>query len=75
MTENILYLAGFNKIKFDNHSSNSSDNLTERLEIILETDADHDGSYIEMLNMSKKLLSMKIIKKEQLDSFVFNYGK
>ena len=55
--------------------------LVERLELlILETKAGHDGSYNEMLNISKQLLSMNIINHyyyyfEQLDNFVFNYGK
>ena len=42
---------------------------------MLETKACHDGLYNEMLNISKQLLSMKIINQEQLDNFVFNYGK
>ena len=51
-------------------------NLGERLELfILKTKADHDGLYDEMLKISKQLLSMKIINKEQLDSFVFIYGE
>ena len=50
--------------------------LIERLELlILETKAGHDGFYDEMLNISKQLLSMNIINQEQLDNFVFNYGK
>ena len=48
----------------------------ERLElIILETKAGHDGLYDEMLDISKQLLSMNIINQDQLDNFVFNYGK
>ena len=51
-------------------------NLVERLELlILETKAVHDGLYDEMLDISKQLLSMNIINQEQLDNFVFNYGK
>ena len=51
-------------------------NLIERLELlILETKAGHDGLYEEMLDISKQLLSMNIINHEQLDNFVFNYGK
>ena len=51
-------------------------NLAERLELlILETKAGHDGLYDEMLDMSKQLLSMNIINQEQLDNFIFNYGK
>ena len=50
--------------------------LVERLElIILETKAGHDGLYDEVLDISKQLLSMNIIYQEQLDNFVFNYGK
>ena len=50
--------------------------LIERLELlILETKAGHDGLYDEMLDISKQLLSMDIINQEQLDNFVFNYGK
>ena len=29
----------------------------------------------EMLDISKQLLSMNIINREQLEDFVFNYGK
>ena len=51
-------------------------NLKERLELlILETKAGHDGLYDEMLDISKQLLSMNIINQEQLENFVFNYGK
>ena len=51
-------------------------NLVERLELlILETKAGHDGLYDEMLDISKQLLSTNIINQEQLDNFVFNYGK
>ena len=51
-------------------------NIIERLElIILETKAGHDGLYNELLDISKQLLSMNIINQEQLDNFVFNYGK
>ena len=51
-------------------------NLVERLELlILQTKAGHDGLYDEMLDMSKQLLSINIINQEQLDNFVFNYGK
>ena len=50
--------------------------LIERLELlILETKAGHDGLSDEMLDISKQLLSMNIISQEQLDNFVFNYGK
>ena len=51
-------------------------NLVERLELlILETKAGHDGLYDEMLDISKQLLSMNNFNQDQLDSFVFNYGK
>ena len=51
-------------------------NLVERLELlILETKAGTDGLYDEMLDISKQLLSMNIINQNQLDNFVFNYGK
>ena len=51
-------------------------NLVERLELLLlETKAGHDGLFDEMLDISKQLLSMSIINQEQLDNFVFNYGK
>ena len=50
--------------------------LIGRLELlILETKAGHDGLYDEMLDISKQLLSMNIINQEQLDNFIFNYGK
>ena len=50
--------------------------LVERLELlILETKAAHDGLYDEMLDISKQLLSMIIINQNQLDKFVFNFGK
>ena len=50
--------------------------LVERLELLmLETKAGHDGLYDELLDISKQLLSMEIINQEQLDNFVFNYGK
>ena len=75
MTEKVIVFGReLTKDKHDNHSCNSSDNLTERLELlILETKAGHDGLYDEMLNTSKQLLSVKIINKKQLDYFVFNY--
>ena len=50
--------------------------LIERLELLkLETKAGHDGLYDEMLDISKQLLSMNFNNQEQLDNFVFNYGK
>ena len=51
-------------------------NLKERLEKLkLETKTGHDGSHDEMLKTSDQLLSMNIINKEQLDIFLFSYGK
>ena len=51
-------------------------NLVERLELlILETKAGQDGLYDEMLDISKQLLSMNFVNQNQLDNFVFNYGK
>ena len=50
--------------------------LVERLELLIrETKAGHDGLHDEMLDISKQLLSMNIINQDQLDNFVFNYGK
>ena len=64
-----VYGRGLNK----NPDPNS---LIERLELlILEIKAGLDGLYDEMLDISKQLLSMNIINQEQLDNFVFNYGK
>ena len=58
------------------NSNPNPNNLVERLELsIIETKAGHDGLCNEMLDISKQLLSMNIINQEQLDNFVFNYGK
>ena len=58
---------------FPNVNPNS---LIERLEFfILETRALHDGLYVEMLHISKQLLSINFINQKQLDNFVFHYGK
>ena len=58
------------------NSNPNPNNLVESIELlILETKAGHDGLYDEMLDISKQLLSMNIINQEQLDNFVFNYGK
>ena len=63
-------------IYFGRGLNGNPNNLVERLELlILETKAGHDELYDEMLDISKQLLSMKIINQNQLDSFVFNYGK
>ena len=64
------------EIKASGLTKTDPNSLVERLELlILETKAGHDGLYDEMLDISKQLLSMIIINKEQLDNFVFNYGK
>ena len=61
---------------FGRKLNGNPNNLVERLELlILETKAGHDGLYDEMLDISKQLLSMNIIDQDQLDNFVFNYGK
>ena len=74
--KDIVFDRGLTKDELDNHSCNSSNNLTERLELlILETKAGHDGLCDEILNISKQLLSMNVINKEQLVNFVFYYGK
>ena len=58
------------------NSNPDPNSLIERLELlILETKAGHDGLYDEMPDISKQLLSMNIINQEQLENFVFNYGK
>ena len=52
--------------------------LVERLELlIIETKAGHDGLFDEMLDemLELQLLSMNIINQEQLDNFIFSYGK
>ena len=60
----------------NNQRSCHLNGLVERLELlILETKAGHDRLYDEMLDISKQPLSMNIINQEQLDNFVFNYGK
>ena len=67
---------GLTKVKLNNNSCNFADSFIERLQLhILETKAVHDGIYDEMLNRSKQLLSMNIFNHEQLDNFVFDYGK
>ena len=58
------------------NSNPNPNNLVKRLELLkLETKAGHDELYDEILDISKQLLSMNITKQEQLDNFVFNYGK
>ena len=64
------------KIKASGLTKTDPNKLVERLELlILETKAGHGGLYDEMLDISKQLLFMNIINQEQLDNFVFNYGK
>ena len=58
------------------NSNPDPNSLIKRLKLlILETKAGHDGLHDEMLDISKQLLSMNIINQEQLDNFIFNYGK
>ena len=58
------------------NSNPDPNSLIEGLELLkLETKAEHDGLYDEMLDISKQLLSMNFINQEQLEIFVFNYGK
>ena len=60
----------------NNQRSCRLNGLVERLELlILETKDGPDGLYDQMLDISKQLLSMNIINQNQLDNFVFNYGK
>ena len=64
------------QIEASDLNSIDPNSLIERLELlILETKAGQDGLYDEMLDISKQLLTMNIINQEQLDNFVFNYGK
>ena len=59
-----IFVRGLTKNKLGNHSGNASNNLTERLElIILETKPGHDGLYDEMLNISKQLLQWILLMK------------
>ena len=68
--------SGLTKTDPNNQRSFHLIGLVEGLELlILETKAGHDGLYDEMIDISKQLLSMNIINQEQLDNFVFNYGK
>ena len=56
-------------------SNPDPNNLIERLELLILETKGHDGLHDEMLDISKQLLSMNIINQDQLDHFVFNYGK
>ena len=74
----MMYLAGGLKSNPNPNNQRSChlNGLVERQKlIILETKAGHDGLYDEILDISEQLLSMNIINQEQLDNFVFNYGK
>ena len=75
-TDKQIEASGLTKTDPNNQRSCHLNGLVERLELlILETKAGHDGLYDEMLDISKQLLSINIINQEQLDNFVFNYGK
>ena len=75
-TDKQIEASGLTKTDPNNQRSCHLNGLVERLEfLILETKAGHDGLNDEMLDISRQLLSMNIINQEQLDNFVFNYGK
>ena len=75
-TDKQIETSGLTKTDPSNQRSCHLNGLVERLELlILETKAGHDGLFDEMLDISKQLLSMNFINQEQLDNFVFNYGK
>ena len=64
------------QIEASDLSKADPNNQIERLELlILETKAGHYGLYDEVLDISTQFLSMNIINSEQLDIYVFNYGK
>ena len=73
-SEETVYESG-EEVEASGLTKTGPNSLEERLELILETKAGHDGLYDEMLDISKQVLSMNIINQEQLDNFVFNYGK
>ena len=74
--EEKIKASGLTKTDPTNQRSCHLNGLVERLELlILETKAGDDGLYDEMLDISKQLLSMNFINQEQIDNFVFNYGK
>ena len=61
---------------FGRRLNGNPNNLVVRIKLlILETKTGHDGLYDEMRDISKQLLSMNFINQNQLDNFVFNYGK
>ena len=72
-------LACHEQSSLDNHRRSlfaDPNSSIERLELLIqEPKAGHDGLYDEMLDISEQLLSMNIINQEQLDNFIFNYGK
>ena len=75
-TDTQIEASGLTKTDPNNQRSCHLNGLVERLEfLILETKTGYDGLYDEMLDLSKQLLSMHFINQEQLDNFVFNYGK
>ena len=74
-SEETVYESG-EEVEASGLSKANPNSLIERLELlILETKTGHDALYDEMLDISKQLLSMNNINQEQLDNFVFNYGK
>ena len=75
-TDKQIEAKGLTKTDPNNQRSCHLNVLVDRIELlILETKASHDGLYDEMLDIFKQLLSMNIINQEQLDNFVFNFGK
>ena len=75
-TDKQIEASGLTKTEPNNQRSCHLNGLVERLEVlILKTKAGHDGLYDEMLDLSRQLFSMNFINQEQLDNFVFNYGK
>ena len=70
-TDKQIEASGLTKTVPNNQRSCHLNGLVERLELlILETKADHDGSYDELLDISKQLLSMNIINQEQIILFL-----
>ena len=60
----------------DLNSNPNPNNIVERVDLLIpETKAGLNGFYDEMLDISKQLLFLNTINQEQLDNFVFNYGK
>ena len=75
-TDKQIEASGLTNTDPNNQRSFPLNGLVERLELLkLETKTGHDGLYDEMLDISKQLLSINVINQEQLDNFVFNYGK